>query len=111
MIKHMVNRFLGWRLPEDFYPDDGISFKATFNEHTDHPMRHEPTGTNLFSATQAEVMVRYILEGTPLVNERMGTHSEDCWKWGRQHYECALRHIEDCEDAALATAIRASEYE
>jgi hypothetical protein len=26
-IKHMVNRFLNWRLPESFSPDCGISFK------------------------------------------------------------------------------------
>lgn len=63
LIRHMVDRFLGWRLPADFNPDAGISFKAEFNEHTDHPMRHEPTGTNLFSATQAEQMVRHMLAG------------------------------------------------
>jgi hypothetical protein len=64
-IKHMVNRFLGWRLPADFRPDGGVSFKATFNEHTAHPMRHEPSGTNLLDATQAEAMVRYMVEGLP----------------------------------------------
>lgn len=63
-IKHVVNRFLGWRLPEGFNPDGGISFKRTFNEHTAYPMKHEPSGTNLFSADQAEAMVRYILEGS-----------------------------------------------
>lgn len=62
-IKHMVNRFLSWRLPENFNPDAGISFKATFNEHTSHPMRHEPTGTNLFDFTQATAMVRHMIEG------------------------------------------------
>lgn len=62
-IKTMVNRFLSWRLPEDFAPDAGISFKATFNEHTAHPMRHEPVGTNLFNAQQAEAMVRHMLAG------------------------------------------------
>lgn len=62
-IKRMVNRFLCWRLPENFAPDGGISFKAAFNEHTAHPMKHEPTGTNLFDATQAEAMVRFIAEG------------------------------------------------
>lgn len=62
-IKYMVNRFLAWRLPEDFSPDAGISFKKTFNEHTAHPMKHEPTGTNLLDARQAEAMVRYITEG------------------------------------------------
>ena len=62
-IKRMVNRFLQWRLPENFAPDGGISFKATFNEHTAHPMRHEPVGTNLFNAVQAEAMVRHMLGG------------------------------------------------
>lgn len=62
-IKRMVARFLSWRLPENFRPDAGISFKATFNEKTPHPMRHEPMGTNLFDATQAEAMVRHMVEG------------------------------------------------
>ena len=62
-IKAMVSRFLQWRLPADFAPDGGISFKATFNEHTAHPMRHEPSGTNLFNAKQAEAMVRHMLGG------------------------------------------------
>ena len=63
VIKHMVDRFLRWKLPEDFRPDAGISFKPTFNDHMTPPMRHEPTGTNLFSATQAEAMVRFMVEG------------------------------------------------
>lgn len=64
-IKHMVERFLQWKLPENFTPDGGISFKKTFNEHTSHPMKHEPVGTNLFDYTQAEEMIRYIIEGIP----------------------------------------------
>jgi hypothetical protein len=64
-IKHMVDRFLGWRLPEGFNPDGGISFKKTFNEHTVHPMKHEPSGTNLLDATQAEAMVRNMIDGLP----------------------------------------------
>jgi hypothetical protein len=62
-IKHMVDRFLSWKLPENFNPDGGISFKAAYNEHTAHPAKHEPSGTNLFGATQATAMVRYMLEG------------------------------------------------
>lgn len=62
-IKHMVDRFLGWRLPENFRPDNGISFKPTFNDHLDPPHRHNPVGTNLFDATQAETMVRHMVEG------------------------------------------------
>jgi len=64
-IKHMVNRFLGWRLPANFHPDAGISFKAEYNEHTAHPAKHEPIGTNLFDAEQAEAMIRYMLDGLP----------------------------------------------
>lgn len=52
-IKSMVDRFLQWKLPEDFVPDGGISFKREFNEHTAYPMKHEPTGTNLLTAAQA----------------------------------------------------------
>ena len=62
-IKQMVSRFLAWKLPEDFNPDGGISFKRMFNENTPHPMRAEPVGTNLFSFPQAEEMVRHMLSG------------------------------------------------
>lgn len=64
-IKYMVNRFLQWRLPENFNPDAGISFKRDYNEHTSWPMKHEPVGTNLFDVTQTEEMIRYLLEGMP----------------------------------------------
>ncbi len=68
-IKSMVERFLQWKLPEDFLPDGGISFKSEFNEHTAHPMKHEPTGTNLLTAAQAEAMIRFITdEFNPAVN-------------------------------------------
>jgi len=62
-IKYMVNRFLSWKLPDNFNPDAGISFKAVFNEHTAYPMKHEPSGTNLFDATQVDAMVRHMIEG------------------------------------------------
>ena len=65
-IKYMVDRFLGWKLPEDFSPDGGVSFKRTFNEGTAHPMRHEPSGTNLFDSRQADAMVRYLIDGMPV---------------------------------------------
>lgn len=65
-IKHMVNRFLSWKLPENFSPDAGISFKRTFNEHMPFgPQKHEPSGTNLFDATQADAMVRHMIDGMP----------------------------------------------
>lgn len=64
-IKYMVSRFLMWRLPENFNPDGGISFKPYYNEHTMHPMKSEPVGTNLFDAVQTEEMVRYLVSGLP----------------------------------------------
>ena len=64
-IKHMVDRFLGWKLPDNFNPDGGISFKREFNENTPHPMKHEPYGTHLLDATQATAMVRHMLADLP----------------------------------------------
>lgn len=60
-INKMVDRFLGWKLPENFCPDAGISFKAEYNENTPYPMKHEPVGTNLFDAEQAREMIKYML--------------------------------------------------
>lgn len=64
-IKHMVDRFLQWKLPSDFNPDGGISFKKTFNDHLPTPSKNEPVGTNLLDASQADAMVRFMIEGLP----------------------------------------------
>lgn len=61
LVKEMVNRFLNWKLPKDFAPDGGICFKAEYNVDTPWPAKHEPLGTNLFHAGQAEEMVRHML--------------------------------------------------
>lgn len=55
-IKHMVDRFLGWKFPESINPDGGLSFDFRV---------HKPVGTNLLSATEADAMVRYMIEGMP----------------------------------------------
>jgi hypothetical protein len=62
-IKHMAERFLMWKIPEDFHPDAGISFKPDYNVGTAYAGKHEPSGTNLFTYTQAEAMVRHMVEG------------------------------------------------
>lgn len=64
-IKHMVSRFLGWKLPDGFNPDGGISFQAIGNEGTEHRYKRQPSGTNLLDATQADAMVRHMIEGMP----------------------------------------------
>lgn len=63
-IKHMVERFLGWQLPDDFNPDGGIAF----TRHTgtpEHPHVNQPVGTNLLTAMQATAMVRHMVDGLP----------------------------------------------
>jgi hypothetical protein len=56
-IKYMVNRFLSWKLPDDFNPDGGVAYTQP-NDPT-----FRPIGTNLLTATQATDMVKYMLEG------------------------------------------------
>jgi hypothetical protein len=65
-IKYMVDRFLGWRLPENFNPDGGISFEPIGNTgRPEWSYKREPTGTNLLDAVQAGEMIRYLIEGMP----------------------------------------------
>lgn len=66
-INRIVNRFLSWRLPENFSPDGGISFKKHGNEGTPHQYVNSPTGTNLFDFTQAYQMVEYLLQGEEVI--------------------------------------------
>lgn len=65
-IKHLVDRFLQWKLPKDFHPDCGIHFDAEAAiKMNPRNTRYEPVGTNLFSATQATEMVHFMTEGLP----------------------------------------------
>lgn len=52
----IVDRFLSWRLPDDFNPDCGVSFVKP-----NHPTSW-PVGTNLLTATQARQMLEHVLE-------------------------------------------------
>lgn len=66
----MVDRFLSWKLPEDFHPDAGISFSPFFNveynaKQGKPPQRHEPIGTNLLNADQARAMLEHVLGVKP----------------------------------------------
>lgn len=64
-IKHMVQRFLMWKLPKPFHPDNFISFTPPEPINAGTPYENDlwPTGTNLFDYTQAETMVRHMIEG------------------------------------------------
>ena len=63
-IEHMVQRFLMWRLPEDFHPDNGVSFAREVNGGP-RPPAWWPVGTNILNAEQAKAMVRHMVEGMP----------------------------------------------
>lgn len=71
-IKHMVNRFLNWKLPEGFNPDGGVILDKAYIQSL--PASYPgPSGTNLLDAMQADAMVRHMLDGLPLaaMNEEM----------------------------------------
>jgi hypothetical protein len=60
-IDEMVNRFLSWKLPKDFAPDAGISFRPTKPDGYD--THWWPIGTNLLTADQAREMIVHLLGG------------------------------------------------
>jgi hypothetical protein len=60
-IKRMTQRFLNWKLPASFAPDGGITFESVASKGTLYEFRREPVGTNLFTAVQAEAMIRHML--------------------------------------------------
>lgn len=64
-IKHMVDRFLAWPLPADFNPDAGISFEPSYAGEGGRRYPHNPSGTNLLDAKQAEAMIKHLAEGMP----------------------------------------------
>jgi len=64
-IKHMANRFLMWKLPQNFNPDGGISFERIASKGTPHEFVRKPVGTNLIGYTEAVEMVRHMIEGLP----------------------------------------------
>lgn len=63
-VLEMVNRFIGWKLPQDFVPDCGISFDGRKDDGW-NKSKQWPTGTNLLTAAQAKVMFEYCLAAAP----------------------------------------------
>ena len=64
-IKHMVEQFLRWRLPETFHPDGGITFEPVGSKGTQYEFQREPVGTNLLTYKEALEMVLHMLDGLP----------------------------------------------
>lgn len=109
-IKHMVSRFLQWKLPESFNPDGGISFERTMNEHTAFPSRREPVGTNLLDATQADAMVRHMIDGLPGVRPVTVIAKVDASDALAQ-VEAALANLSPAARDVLAERVRQIEVE
>lgn len=59
-IEKLVNRFLGWPLPKTFAPDCGISFDGRKDDEW-NKNKMWPTGTNLFTATEARQLFEHAL--------------------------------------------------
>lgn len=116
-IKHMVNRFLGWKLPKDFHPDAGISYtRPNYAPEVDA----RPSGTNLLDATQADAMVRHMIEGMPTERgdyrwliEAPGQHyfaarqsgSSSDFYWTQDH-DKALYFMSEAQADAAMMAVR-----
>ncbi len=69
-IRDMVDRFLGWKIPADFYPDCGVKFEPTELQKTG--VHSWPVGTNLFHAKQAEEMLGYVAARVVAKNIMLG---------------------------------------
>ena len=63
LVRELTNRFLSWKLPDDFNPDGGIIFCKIINPGTTREFINRPVGTNLFNAEQAKQMIEHLLEG------------------------------------------------
>jgi hypothetical protein len=82
-IKYMADRFLGWKLPENFNPDGGISFERLKNPHHHpeaSPFYPMPVGTNLLDAEQATAMVRHMIEGMPAPPQPAQAPAPTAWR-------------------------------
>lgn len=58
----MVSRFLGWKVPQDFYPDCYVTFDR---EKASAPHASWPVGTNLLHAGQAREMLEHVIATQP----------------------------------------------
>jgi hypothetical protein len=70
-IKYMVDRFLGWRLPENFNPDGGISFTRIGNEHRPAwAYKNQPTEKALQFHQQRALDLERALASSPAKDRR-----------------------------------------
>ena len=78
-IRRMVDRFLGWELPDDFCPDCGITYKLIVTANGE---RIKPIGTNLLTAEQAQRMIEYMLARPAAPASEKGEAKRCAWCGG-----------------------------
>jgi len=121
-IKHMVDRFLAWRLPDNFNPDNGIT---AVRPNYAPEVSWEPTGTNLLDAMQAEAMVRHMADEIPeshnefawlieapgqnYLGIRKIGHSHDFY-WTDDHTKALRFHSQEQADAAMMAVRQLAPY-
>lgn len=70
ILDKLVDRFLGWKLPDTFGPDCYISFdRDTANKNNGWPV-----GTNLLTAIEAKEMLKYISSGIPVLSDYLNSN-------------------------------------
>lgn len=75
-LSAMVDRFLGWKLPDSFGPDCFV----TFDRERAKANQSWPIGTNILGASEARAMLEHILSGLdPITDERA---KEVAQQWG-----------------------------
>jgi hypothetical protein len=99
-IKHMADRFLGWKLPDHFSPDNGVTFTPTPHQRGEYGKAHWPNGTNLFDATQAAEMVRYMLDGLGDGENQIGAAEREVGQYVYQRIEALMDAKTGTADAA-----------
>jgi hypothetical protein len=90
-VARMVDRFLSWKLPKDFSPDSGISFKPTKPyEGDEYGNSWWPVGTNLLSADQARAMVVHMLQG--IIPPECASSEEQGDAYMHGYFDCETAH-------------------
>jgi hypothetical protein len=69
LAEKMAERFCGWKLPDDFAPDCGISFDGRKDDEW-NKNKTWPSGTNLLTHEQAKAMFLYCLASVDAQQER-----------------------------------------
>jgi len=105
-IDQAVDRFLCWKLPEGFCPDNGITFKR--ESDYEHPefgrTKYEPTGTNLFDAQQAKAMLEHVCEPLLTALQERDAEIERLTSVAIEHRKARLDNAEEAGELRTQVA-------